>query len=150
MNRHRHRLLLTLYASRTAVTRLRARPARSSSRPLARAFLAGTEGLLPGGSRMGAPHDRGRLCQAPGRSGRTDMLWYCRFTWHPHTTPAQVRQRVLQQHEAGLTHPDRIRGWYNLAGGGAGFMLIETDDPRELTTMLQPYMDLVRWDVHAA
>jgi hypothetical protein len=78
------------------------------------------------------------------------MLWYCRFTWHPHTTPAQVRQRVLQQHEAGLTHPDRIRGWYNLAGGGAGFMLIETDDPRELTTMLQPYMDLVRWDVHAA
>ena len=28
-------------------------------------------------------------------------------------------------------------------------MLIETDEPRELTNMLQPYMDLLSWDVHA-
>jgi len=28
-------------------------------------------------------------------------------------------------------------------------MLIETDEPRELTDMLQPYMDLLSWDVHA-
>jgi hypothetical protein len=28
-------------------------------------------------------------------------------------------------------------------------MLIETDNPRELTDMLQPYMDLLSWDVHA-
>jgi hypothetical protein len=28
-------------------------------------------------------------------------------------------------------------------------MLIESDDPRELTEMLEPYMDLVSWDVHA-
>jgi hypothetical protein len=42
-----------------------------------------------------------------------------------------------------------IRGWYNLAGGGAGFLLVETDDPRELTQFLQPYMDLIRWNVHA-
>lgn len=76
------------------------------------------------------------------------MLWYCRFTWHPTTTAAGVRQRVLQQHDAGTAHPERIRGWYNLAGGGAGFLLVETSDPRELTEMLQPYMDLVSWDVH--
>ena len=77
------------------------------------------------------------------------MLWYCRFTWHAGTTAAQVRQRVVQQHEHGTNHPEQIRGWYNLAGGGAGFLLVETDDPRELTELLQPYMDVVNWDVHA-
>ena len=28
-------------------------------------------------------------------------------------------------------------------------MLIEADDPREVTAFLQPYMDLVSWDVRA-
>jgi hypothetical protein len=28
-------------------------------------------------------------------------------------------------------------------------MLIDTDEPRELADMLQPYMDLLAWDVHA-
>jgi hypothetical protein len=77
------------------------------------------------------------------------MLWYCRFRWHPGTTAQQARSRVLQQHDAGKNHPEKHRGWYNLAGGGAGFLLIEADDPRELTEILQPYMDLVSWDVHA-
>ncbi len=77
------------------------------------------------------------------------MLWYCRFRWQPRTTAADVRQRVVEQHDAGRNHPDKIRGWYNLAGGGAGFMLIETESPRELTEILEPYMDLVNWDVHA-
>ena len=48
----------------------------------------------------------------------------------------------------GTNHPEKIRGWYNLAGGGSGFMPIEADDPRELTEILEPYMDLVSWDVH--
>jgi hypothetical protein len=77
------------------------------------------------------------------------MLWYCRFRWHPHTTAEQVRRRVVDQHEAGTNRPEKIRGWYNLAGGGAGFMLIDTNEPHELTEVLQPYMDLVSWDVHA-
>lgn len=77
------------------------------------------------------------------------MLWYCKFCWHEHTTREQVARRVIQQHEAGATHPERIKGWYNLAGGGAGFLLIEADDPHELTAFLQPYMDLMRVDVHA-
>jgi len=77
------------------------------------------------------------------------MLWYCRFQWQPGVSAQQIRERVVAQHEAGTNHPDKIRGWYNLAGGGAGFMLIETDEPRELTALLQPYMDLVSWDVHA-
>ena len=77
------------------------------------------------------------------------MLWYCKFEWHPHTTAEAMRRRILEQDNAGANHPERVRGWYNLAGGGAGFMLIEADDPRDLTDMLEPYMDLLAWDVHA-
>jgi hypothetical protein len=77
------------------------------------------------------------------------MLWYCSFTWYPQTTRQQVAKRIVQQHDAGLNRPERIRGWYNLAGGGAGFLLVESDDPREMTAFLQPYMDLMSFDVRA-
>ena len=76
------------------------------------------------------------------------MLWYCRYTWHPTTTAQQVRERVLAQHASGTLSAEKVKGWYNLVGGGAGFVLIESDDPRALNAMLQPTMDLVAWDVH--
>ncbi len=78
------------------------------------------------------------------------MLWYCAFKWHPHTNRQEVARRVVQQHDAGSNHQENIRGWYNLAGGGAGFLLVETNTPQELTAFLQPYMDLMSFDAHAA
>mgnify|MGYP001095313750 CR=1 FL=1 len=78
------------------------------------------------------------------------MLFYCRFTWYPGVTREMVARRIVAQHDAGLNHPEQIKGWYTLAGGGAGFLLVESDDPRQLTAFLQPYMDLMPWDVHAA
>ncbi len=77
------------------------------------------------------------------------MLYYCEYTWQPHTTREQIAQRFSQLDEQGLHHQDRWRGWYQLVGGGAGFLLVEADDPRQVTEMLQPYMDLVSWDVRA-
>jgi hypothetical protein len=77
------------------------------------------------------------------------MLYYCAFTWFPGTTRPQVARRVVAQHDAGANHPDRIIGWYNLVGGGAGFLLVDYDDPEELTAFLQPYMDLMSFDVRA-
>ena len=77
------------------------------------------------------------------------MLYYCEFSWFPGTERAQVAQRVVQQHDAGLNHPDRIKGWYNLVGGGAGFLIVDYDDPLEVTAFLQPYMDLMSFDVRA-
>ena len=77
------------------------------------------------------------------------MLFFCQFTWYPGTTRAQVAKRLVQQHDAGENHPERIRGWYNLAGGGAGFLIVDYDDPRQLTAFLQPYMDLMSFDVRA-
>jgi len=77
------------------------------------------------------------------------MLFMCQFTWFPGVTRRQVAERLIQQHDAGANNQKQIRGWYNLAGGGAGFLLVDYDDPRDLTAFLQPYMDLMSWDVRA-
>ncbi len=77
------------------------------------------------------------------------MLFLCEFTWFPGTNREAVAQRVVQQHDAGANNPERIKGWYNLAGGGAGFLLVDYDDIKELTAFLQPYMDLMGFDVRA-
>ncbi|CAA9585524.1 MAG: hypothetical protein AVDCRST_MAG19-4535 [uncultured Thermomicrobiales bacterium] len=77
------------------------------------------------------------------------MLYICEFTWFPGTTRADVAARVVRQHDAGANHPERIKGWYNLVGGGAGFLVVDYDDPHELTGFLQPYMDLMSFDVRA-
>ena len=66
------------------------------------------------------------------------MLFYCAYTWFPNTRPEAVWERVIHQHERGANAPELIRGWYDLAGGGAGFLIVETDDVRELTAMLRP------------
>lgn len=77
------------------------------------------------------------------------MLFYCAYTWFPNTRPEVVWERVIHQHDQGANAPELIRGWYDLAGGGAGFLIVETDDVRELTSMLRPYMDLMAWDIRA-
>lgn len=77
------------------------------------------------------------------------MLFLCQFTWFPGTTRQQVARLLVQQHDAGANNPDRIQGWYNLAGGGAGFLIVEYDDAKALTAFLQPYMALMSFDVRA-
>jgi hypothetical protein len=78
-----------------------------------------------------------------------EMLFYCRFTWYPGVSRAMVARRLLQQDELGTNHPERIKAWYTLAGGGAGFMLVEANQSHEVSAILEPYMDLMSWDVHA-
>jgi hypothetical protein len=79
------------------------------------------------------------------------MLFYCAYTWHPHTSGPTAGERLRHQHEAGLHAGliEGLRGWYSFAGGGAGFFLVETDDARQLSQWLQPYTDLMSWDVRA-
>ena len=77
------------------------------------------------------------------------MLYYCAFTWHSHTTREKVVERIAQQDALGTLKREHVKGWYTLAGGGAGFMLLETDTPQELNQILTPYMDLMSWDVRA-
>ncbi|MDQ3539527.1 MAG: DUF3303 domain-containing protein [Chloroflexota bacterium] len=77
------------------------------------------------------------------------MLFYCQFTRFPGTTREQGASRLIERHDAGANNPDRIKGWYNFAGGGAGFLIVEYDDIRQRTAFLQPYMDLMSFDVRA-
>jgi hypothetical protein len=77
------------------------------------------------------------------------MHFYCAYTWFPKTRPEEVWERVIHQHERGSNAQELIRGWYDFAGGGAGFLIVETEDVRELTAMLRPYIDLMAWDIRA-
>ena len=77
------------------------------------------------------------------------MLFYCAYTWRATTRPEVVWERLIHQHERGDNAPELIRAWYDFAGGGAGFLIVETDDVRELTSMLRPYVDLMGWDIRA-
>jgi hypothetical protein len=77
------------------------------------------------------------------------MLFYAAFTTHPHTAIEQVRDRHDTQYRADALHPETWRGFYEFAGGGAGFLLIEAEEVRAVTAILQPYQDLIRWDVRA-
>lgn len=77
------------------------------------------------------------------------MLFYCEFTWFPGTTREEVAQCVVEQHDSGANHPEKIAGWYNLAGGGAGFLIVDYEDIDGLTAFLQPYMELMSFDVRA-
>jgi hypothetical protein len=77
------------------------------------------------------------------------MLFYCRFTWSPGTSREAVGRRILEQDSLGANHPERIRGWYTLAGGGAGFLLVDAEQPHQVSEIIEPYMDIMTWDVHA-
>jgi hypothetical protein len=74
------------------------------------------------------------------------MLYYCAYTWNQGTTDAQVKRLMAQEEmPTGVT----VQGYYPFVGGGAGFFLLETDDPGELRAYLVPSMGLIHWDVRA-
>ena len=77
------------------------------------------------------------------------MLYYCAYTWHHGTTPEQVSRQILASHEAGLVDPGWLRGYYSLVGGGAGFIIVDVEDPEALNRALTPSMHLMSWDVRA-
>lgn len=74
------------------------------------------------------------------------MLYMCAYTWHPGTTLQQVNDLIA--HEASDKDPGvTVRGYYPLVGGGAGYMLMEADDPQRINDYLVPTMGLLAWDV---
>lgn len=77
------------------------------------------------------------------------MLFYCRFTWYPGTSRDEVARRVVEQDGLNNDFAARIKSWHTLVGGGAGFLMIEGDTPHDISSILEPYMDLMSWDVHA-
>src|SRR5215212_4494787 len=77
------------------------------------------------------------------------MLYYCAYTWNPGTTAEEVGRLLLEEHDAGRMHAEWFRGYYGLVGGGAGFLILDVEDPYALNEMLAPSMRLMSWDVRA-
>ena len=77
------------------------------------------------------------------------MQYYCAYTWHHDTTMEQVARMAVEHADAGRPGPEMIRGYYGLVGGGAGFFILETDDPYQVDQFLRPSMHLMSWDVRA-
>jgi hypothetical protein len=48
----------------------------------------------------------------------------------------EVGPSHLEQHDAGTLHPEWIRGYYGPVGSGAGFLILDVEDPSALTEML--------------
>jgi hypothetical protein len=61
----------------------------------------------------------------------------------------QQSPMIVEGADAGTPGPEMIRGYYGLVGGGAGFLILETDDLLEVNAWLQPSMHLMSWDVRA-
>jgi hypothetical protein len=77
------------------------------------------------------------------------MLYYCAYTSNPGVTIEEVGPATLVQHDAGTLQPEWIRGYYGLVGGGAGFLILEVDNPQALNEMLVPSMRYMTWDIRA-
>jgi hypothetical protein len=77
------------------------------------------------------------------------MLYYCASTGNPGVTIEDVGPAILEQHDAGTLHPEWIRGYYGLVGGGTGFLILDVDAPQALNEMLAPSMRSMTWDIRA-
>ena len=74
------------------------------------------------------------------------MIYMCKYTWYPGTTSEDVNALIAEespQQDTGVT----VRGYYTLVGGGAGYFLLEADDPQHINDYLVPTMGLIAWDV---
>ena len=76
------------------------------------------------------------------------MLYYCEYAWNQGTTEQDIDRRLVAQLDGAMSGA-QIRGYYELVGGAAGFLLVEADDPNAVRGLLLPFSDLVHWDVRA-
>jgi len=68
-------------------------------------------------------------------------------TWHPGTTMDQVTELMAEGAEREASSGVTVRGYDGLVGGGAGYVLLEADEPQRTNDDLVPSMGLVAWDV---
>jgi hypothetical protein len=70
-----------------------------------------------------------------------------RYTWHPGTTLDQITALMAEGAAREAASDVTVRGYYGLVGGGAGYFLLEADEPQRINDDLVPSMGLVAWDV---
>lgn len=77
------------------------------------------------------------------------MMWMCRYRRLDGVSTRRLADRFLREHDSGRARPGWMRGWYRAADGQGGCVMIETTTADELRTLLEPYAELVHWEVDA-
>lgn len=76
------------------------------------------------------------------------MLYVCQYTWQPGKSADEIGRRFVELSQS-RDPAIKIHHYYVLVGGGAGLLVVETDDPQALSRTLTRWMDLISWDVRA-
>ena len=78
------------------------------------------------------------------------MLWFCHYRAAEGVSNKELMERYGPPGEGESFEMFKgIVAWYAFAGLTEGVVVIELDDPMELTGILQPCRHLVNWEVHA-
>ena len=75
------------------------------------------------------------------------MLYVAEYTWHPGTTLEDVVRLQAEGASSLASSGVTVRGYYGLVGGGAGYLLLEADDPQRINDFLVPTMGRIAYDV---
>lgn len=78
------------------------------------------------------------------------MLWFCHYRARDGVGNKELMERYGPPGEGESFEMFKgIVAWYAFAGLTEGVVIIEMDDPMELTGILQPCRHLIDWEVHA-
>lgn len=78
------------------------------------------------------------------------MLWYCHYRVIEGIKNSELIERFGPPKEDEKFELFKgIQAWYAFAGLNEGVVIIDCEDPMELTGILQPCRHLVNWEVHA-
>ena len=74
------------------------------------------------------------------------MLFMIIYTWEPGQRDALIKRRTEKGGPSLAEGVQKIHEWLD-AGGGRGFMVFETNDPRAIMTSIMEWDDLMKVEV---
>jgi hypothetical protein len=77
---------------------------------------------------------------------RLNMLFMIIYTWEPGQRDALIKRRTEKKGPSLAEGVQKIHEWLD-AGGGRGFMVFETNDPRVIMTSIMGWDDLLKVEV---
>lgn len=78
------------------------------------------------------------------------MIWHCHYRANDGVRNKELLDRFAPPEEGeNFEQFKGIKAWYAFAGLNEGVVIIDIDEPMELTGILQPCRHMVTWEVHA-
>jgi hypothetical protein len=77
---------------------------------------------------------------------RLNMLFMIIYTWEPGQRDALIKRRTLKKGPSLAEGATKLHEWID-AGGGRGFIVFETNDPRVIRTSIMGWDDLLKLEV---